>query len=78
VLLSDLAMPGEDGFGLIRRIRALPDGRGRVPAAALSAHVRAEERARAVLAGFDLHLSKPIEPAALAAAVQSLASRRSA
>jgi signal transduction histidine kinase/DNA-binding response OmpR family regulator len=78
VLLSDLAMPGEDGFSLIRRIRALPEGRGRVPAAALSAHVRAEERARAILAGFDLHLPKPIEPAALAAAVLNLAGRRSA
>jgi CheY-like chemotaxis protein len=47
-----------------------------VPAAALSAHVRAEERARALLAGFDVHLAKPIEPAALARAVRNLADRR--
>jgi CheY-like chemotaxis protein len=76
VLLSDLAMPGEDGFSLIRRIRALGSPHGRIPAAALSAHVRAEERARAVLAGFDTHLSKPIEPRRIAAAVLALAGRR--
>jgi len=78
VVLSDLAMPGEDGFALIRRVRALPGPGGRVPAAALSAHVRAEERARALLAGFDVHLAKPIEPAALARAVRNLADRRRA
>ena len=76
VLLSDLAMPGEDGFALIRRVRALPPPRGRVPAAALSAHVRAEERARALLAGFDTHLAKPIEPQRIAAAVFALTARR--
>jgi signal transduction histidine kinase/ActR/RegA family two-component response regulator len=76
VLLSDLAMPGEDGYSLIRRVRALPAERGgRIPAGALSAHVRGEERARAVLAGFDVHLAKPIEAAALAAAVRRLAER---
>jgi signal transduction histidine kinase/DNA-binding NarL/FixJ family response regulator len=78
VLLSDLAMPGEDGFALIRRIRELPGSGSRVPAAALSAHVRAEERARALLAGFDVHLAKPIEPDALARAVRNLADRRRA
>jgi signal transduction histidine kinase/two-component SAPR family response regulator len=73
VLLSDLAMPDEDGFSLVRRLRARPPERGgRMPAVALSAHVRAEERARAVLAGFDLHVAKPIEPAELAAAVRGL------
>jgi signal transduction histidine kinase/FixJ family two-component response regulator len=79
VLLSDLAMPGEDGYSLIRRIRARPPDRGgRIPAGALSAHVRGEERARAVLAGFDVHLAKPIEAAALAAAVRRLAERPAA
>jgi CheY-like chemotaxis protein/nitrogen-specific signal transduction histidine kinase len=69
VLISDLAMPDEDGFSLIRRVRELPPERGgRVAAAALSAYARAEERARAMLAGFDLHLAKPVDAAALASA----------
>jgi signal transduction histidine kinase/DNA-binding response OmpR family regulator len=72
-LLSDLAMPGEDGFSLIHKVRARPGGR--LPAAALSAYVRAEERAEAALAGFDLHLPKPIAPTALAAAVARLVRR---
>lgn len=76
ILVSDLAMPGQDGFALIRRIRELPPERGgRVPAAALSAHVRAEDRARAVLAGFDLHVGKPVEPVRLVRAVLELAAR---
>jgi CheY-like chemotaxis protein len=76
VLVSDLAMPGEDGYSLIRKVRERPGERGAtIPAAALSAHVRAEERAHAVLAGFDLHLSKPIDPRALAVTVQGLAAR---
>jgi CheY-like chemotaxis protein len=76
VLVSDLAMPGEDGYSLIRKVRARAGERGaNIPAAALSAHVRAEEKAHAVLAGFDLHLSKPIDPVALAATVQGLAAR---
>ncbi|RIL01346.1 MAG: two-component hybrid sensor and regulator [Proteobacteria bacterium] len=74
VLLSDLAMPEEDGYSLIRRVRARPEAEGgRIPAAALSAHVRPQERARALLAGFDMHLSKPIEPADLAAALRTMA-----
>ena len=74
VLLSDLAMPGEDGLSLIRRVRARPGER--LPAAALSAYGRAEERAQATDAGFDVHLSKPIEPVALAAAIEGLLARR--
>jgi signal transduction histidine kinase/DNA-binding response OmpR family regulator len=79
VLVSDLAMPGEDGFSLIRRIRARPaEQGGRVPAAALSAFARAEERARAMMAGFDLHLAKPVDALQLASAVLDLAARPSA
>ena len=74
VLLSDLAMPGEDGLSLVRRVRARPGER--LPAAALSAYGRAEERAQATEAGFDIHLSKPIEPVALAAAIEGLLARR--
>ena len=77
VLLSDLGMPGEDGFSLIRRLRAAENGDGamRIPAAALTAYVRAEDRAAALEAGFDAHLQKPIEPLDLARAVRRLARR---
>jgi signal transduction histidine kinase/two-component SAPR family response regulator len=76
VLVSDLAMPGRDGFDLIRRVRERSAERGgRIPAAALSAHVRAEDRARAVLAGFDVHVAKPVDPTQLARTVWELASR---
>jgi signal transduction histidine kinase len=77
VLISDLAMPGEDGLSLIRRVRARsPETGGRIPAAALSAYVRPEERARAILAGFDCHVPKPIVPAELAVALRKLLARR--
>jgi signal transduction histidine kinase/DNA-binding response OmpR family regulator len=77
-LLSDLAMPGEDGLSLIRRVRARPgEGAARLPAAALSAYGRTEERMEATKAGFDVHLPKPIEPVALAAAIESLVAGRS-
>jgi CheY-like chemotaxis protein len=76
VLVSDLAMPDQDGFELIRQVRArAPERGGRIPAAALSAFARPEERARAVLAGFDFHIAKPIDPRELAGLVLELASR---
>jgi CheY-like chemotaxis protein/two-component sensor histidine kinase len=75
VLISDVGMPGEDGYGLVRRVRALPDGHSTVPAIALTAYARIEDRARAIHAGFQLHLSKPIEPIELIAMVQSVARR---
>jgi signal transduction histidine kinase len=62
-LLSDISMPGEDGYSLIGRIRALPPERnGRIPAVALTAFARAEDRRRALVAGFNSHIPKPIEP----------------
>jgi CheY-like chemotaxis protein len=74
VLLSDIAMPEVDGYALIRRLRARePEHGGRIPAAALTAFARAEDRARALLAGFQMHLAKPIDPTALMAAVADLA-----
>jgi PAS domain S-box-containing protein len=74
VLLSDIGMPGEDGYGLIRRVRALPTERGgRTPAAALTAFARGEDRRRALNAGFQIHVSKPVEVNDLAAVVASLA-----
>ncbi len=76
VLISDIEMPGEDGYTLIRKVRSLPPERGgRIPAAALTAYARAEDRMRALLAGFQLHIPKPVEPAELAAVVASLAGR---
>ena len=73
VIISDIAMPGRDGYALIGGIRALPPGRGgRVPAIALTAYATAEDRARAMSAGFNVHLAKPIEPADLIAAVTAL------
>lgn len=73
VLLCDIAMPGEDGYDLIRRIRDLtPEEGGRVPAAALTAHARAEDRRRTLLAGFNMHVPKPVDPEELLAVVASL------
>lgn len=74
VLLSDIAMPEEDGYHLIQKVRALPADRGgRTPAVALTAYARSEDRTRALLAGFQNHVTKPIEPGELLAAVASLA-----
>ncbi|NVB80978.1 MAG: PAS domain-containing protein [Kofleriaceae bacterium] len=76
VMISDLGMPGEDGYNLIRRVRALPDEHGgRTPAVALTAYARKEDRTRAMLAGFQNHVPKPVEPAELLAVVASLAPR---
>jgi signal transduction histidine kinase/ActR/RegA family two-component response regulator len=73
VLLADVAMPGEDGYSLIRRVRALSRGRAAlVPAAALTAFAREEDRVAALKAGFQMHLTKPIDPDSLVAAVATL------
>jgi CheY-like chemotaxis protein len=79
VLISDIEMPGEDGYALVRRVRQLPRDRGgEVPAIALTAYARPEDRVRTLAAGFDLHLAKPVEPAVLAAAVARVAHSRAA
>jgi CheY-like chemotaxis protein len=76
VLVSDIGMPDQDGYALIRRVRALGPARGgAVPAIALTAYARAEDRMRAVLAGFRMHVAKPVEPAELITMVASLAGR---
>jgi signal transduction histidine kinase/ActR/RegA family two-component response regulator len=72
VLLADIAMPGEDGYALIRKLRALAGSAGVVPAAALTAFAREEDRQAAFRAGFQLHLTKPVEAASLVAAVATL------
>jgi signal transduction histidine kinase/ActR/RegA family two-component response regulator len=74
VMMSDIGMPKEDGYDLIRRVRALPEEQGgRVPAAALTAYARADDRARVLAAGYQLHVAKPIGSVELVSAVASLA-----
>jgi PAS domain S-box-containing protein len=76
VLVADLAMPRVDGFELIARVRGATDVAVRtVPAAAVTAYARSEDRIKALQSGFQLHLAKPIDPAALTAAVAELAHR---
>lgn len=79
VLLADIAMPGEDGYELIEKVRALPpEGGGLTPAAALTAYARPEDRAKALRAGFQIHLPKPITSAELIRVVVSLVPRADA
>ncbi len=76
VLLSDIAMPGEDGYALIGKVRSLPPGRGgMVPAAALTAYATREDRSKALRAGFNEHVPKPVDPSRLIAVVIQLARR---
>ncbi len=75
VLVSDIGMPEEDGYSLIRQVRLLGTSAAQTPAAALTAYARPEDRTRALLAGFQQHLSKPVEPSELTAVVASLARR---
>jgi CheY-like chemotaxis protein len=76
VLVSDIGMPGEDGYALIKSVRALGTARGGdIPAIALTAYARSEDRIRAVAAGFQLHVTKPVEPVELITMVASAAGR---
>jgi PAS domain S-box-containing protein len=73
VVVSDIGMPNEDGFELIKRIRARPADRGgKVPAAALTAYARADDRRRVLAAGFVTHVVKPVDPSELVAVIASL------
>lgn len=74
LLVSDIGMPGQDGYELIRRVRSLPDSMGgRTPALALTAFARSDDRRRAIAAGYQAHLAKPAEPAELVTVLASLA-----
>jgi CheY-like chemotaxis protein len=74
VLLADIAMPGRDGYDLIRELRMRRESSiASIPAAAVTACARADERQRALAAGFQMHLAKPLRPETLARAVASLA-----
>jgi CheY-like chemotaxis protein len=75
VLVADIAMAGEDGYELIKKVRLLDETDGaRVPAIALTGHARAEDRRRSLAAGFDVHLAKPVTPHVLCDTIASLLS----
>jgi CheY-like chemotaxis protein len=76
VLISDIGMPHMDGYDLIRRVRTLrPLAGKRLPAIALTAFARSVDRTRAIMAGYQMHMAKPIEPQELVATVASFAGR---
>ena len=76
VVVIDIGMPGMDGFELIARIRSSSSPQVRdVPAAALTAFARSEDRTRALRSGFELHLAKPVDPAELVASIATLVRR---
>jgi len=76
VLVSDIGMPEEDGYTFIRKVRKLEMEKGRhIPAAALTAYARSDDKMRSLAAGFQMHMAKPVEPAELALVVASLAGR---
>jgi PAS domain S-box-containing protein len=73
VLVSDIAMPGKDGYDLIREVRSRePERGGKIPAVAITAYARAEDRMRALASGFQIHVAKPVDPNELIAVVASL------
>ena len=73
VLVSDLAMPDQDGYALIGQLRSHgPERGGDIPAVALTAYTRPEDRMRALSAGFQKHVSKPVDPKELVAVVASI------
>lgn len=78
ILVSDIAMPDEDGLSLMRRIRALPKERGgRIPAVALTAHSMVQDRLQSLRAGFQSHVPKPVVPEELVEVVTSIVHLRS-
>ena len=76
VIIVDLGMPEMDGFALIAQIRRSPHAHVReVPAAALTAFARSEDRTKTLRSGFEMHLAKPVDPGELVASVATLAKR---
>ena len=75
VLVSDIAMPGDDGYALLEKLRAREGDLGHIPAIALTAYAGSSDRLRLLAAGFEAHIAKPFDPAELAAAVEEAASR---
>jgi len=80
VLILDIAMPEEDGYTVLKNVRSLEARQGmaadQIPAIALTAYGRSEDRLRALQAGFQMHVAKPVEPAELAVVIASLTNRR--
>ncbi len=77
VLISDIGMPGVDGYDLIRRVRKLPSDRGgKIPAIALTAYTRTEDRLQSLRAGYDMHVPKPVELAELVAVAATVVRRK--
>jgi CheY-like chemotaxis protein len=77
VLVSDVEMPGEDGYSLVARLRALPrEQGGETPAVALTAYGRTQDRVRSLAAGYTMHVPKPVDPGELTTIVASLAGAR--
>jgi CheY-like chemotaxis protein len=77
ILVSDIQMPAIDGYGLMRRVRKMnPDRGGNIPAIALTAYSRVEDRIRALIAGFQIHIAKPFDPVELLTVVESIMNRR--
>jgi CheY-like chemotaxis protein len=73
VIVSDIGMPEEDGYSLMRQVRALPAAKGgNTPAVALTAYARTEERTKTLVAGYNMHLPKPVEPTELLAVLATL------
>ncbi|MBV9298484.1 MAG: response regulator, partial [Verrucomicrobia bacterium] len=76
VLVCDIGMPGEDGYSLIQRVRSLGgDQGGNIPAIALTAYARLDDRIRAIAAGFQMHIAKPVAPVELITMVAAAAGR---
>ena len=74
-IVADIGMPGMDGFEFIRQVRAMSGNADDVPAAALTAYARARDRVAALASGFQMHISKPVDPAELVVTVAALAKR---
>jgi signal transduction histidine kinase len=72
VLISDIGMPAEDGHSLIKRVRGIASPRAALPALALTAYARAEDRTQALRSGFNMHLAKPIDPGELLVVIETL------
>ncbi len=75
LLISDIGMPYEDGYALIRKVRALDAEQGRIPAIALTAYAREEDRTQALSAGFQMHIAKPVNLVQLTTGVVQLTGR---
>lgn len=76
ILISDIGMPGADGYELLRRVRTHPDPRvSRIPAVALTAYARSDDRLRSLRAGFQMHVPKPVDEIELTVVIASLTGR---